>query len=329
MAFLLQSWSVVYATQWVNPSRSQTTSSKTNFRNNRKSRHRGVPAWSCDSLVKIKKKKKNLAEGKHTFHLLHPPALGMNTLKGQSWWRAGALRERLQQVNSLSPVSTPPFPPLPSCPEFPVQGCRMGGLICVTSSAEAAAKHLCPFSPSGSAPSSAGFPGRVALFPSLSSPISEPRPDVDSFPCTSHFTATSLSPFVTWGVIRVPALREPLEEWEEFSATWGLAQRLACGPPCGCSLLLPLLLLFHWILQEAQENPDYRQVPKELKKQKQFSNKSMVLECLKLRLFIIRRWNMNEKQAITGPADGEPWQDAHELQLRDHPTESGTQPSGF
>ena len=38
---------------------------------------------------------------------------------------------------------------------------------------------------------------------------------------------------------------------------------------------------------------------------------------------------MNEKQAITGPADGEPWQDAHELQLRDHPTESGTQPSGF
>ena len=205
MAFLLQSWSVVYATQWVNPSRSQTTSSKTNFRNNRKSRHRGVPAWSCDSLVKIKKKKKNLAEGKHTFHLLHPPALGMNTLKGQSWWRAGALRERLQQVNSLSPVSTPPFPPLPSCPEFPVQGCRMGGLICVTSSAEAAAKHLCPFSPSGSAPSSAGFPGRVALFPSLSSPISEPRPDVDSFPCTSHFTATSLSPFVTWGGDKNPS----------------------------------------------------------------------------------------------------------------------------
>lgn len=32
----------------------------------------------------------------------------------------------------------------------------------------------------------------------------------------------------------------------------------------------------------------------------------MVLECLKLRLFIIRRQNMNEKQAITGPADGEP-----------------------
>ena len=34
-------------------------------------------------LQKFKKKKK-LAEGKHTFHLLHPPALGMNTLKGQS-----------------------------------------------------------------------------------------------------------------------------------------------------------------------------------------------------------------------------------------------------
>lgn len=46
--------------------------------------------------------------------------------------------------------------------------------------------------------------------------------------------------------------------------------------------------------------------PQRIKKQKQFANKSMVLECLKLRLFIIRRQNMNEKQAITGPADGEP-----------------------
>lgn len=75
--------------------------------------------------------------------------------------------------------------------------------------------------------------------------------------------------------------------------------------------LVALVTVISLNIAGSPRKPRLSPSPQRVKKtNKQFSNKSMVLERLKLRLFITRRQNMNEKRAITGPADGEPRQDA-------------------
>lgn len=163
-----------------NPSRSHTTSSKTNFRNNRKSSRRGfssrVKGLTC--------------QNKRNWLKVNTPSTCFTLLwdlrpEGTKPRKRGALRERLLQVTSLGQVSTPPFPPLPSCPEFPrlpsqVQGFRMGGLICVTSSPNISRSQSISANslPPGSVHPVPGFPGCAVLFLGFSSPTSEPLPDV-------------------------------------------------------------------------------------------------------------------------------------------------------
>lgn len=79
-------------------------------------------------------------------------------------------------------------------------------------------------------------------------------------------------------------------------------------------------------IAEAQGNPKYLLSPR--REKNLLYNKPIVTECLKLRLFIIRRQTTNEKQ-LQVPLIGNRDRVPSGFQICDHSSESRIQPSGF